>query len=256
LNRSDSHRAGRSIHIGMVLLPVILAAAGLAFCSDAPKEQANTPEQPALLRLLRESRAPYQSFATRFSQRKRLAMLDVSLDSEGMIFFQRPGSVRYEILSPVRSLMMYDGKKVRCYAWSEGKWNLINSPGATAIGQVLRQIGRWVQGDFDTDQKMFELKVIPADNGGGCIHLLPRSKAVADYIKRIEIYVEKASDYRVTRVVIMESEVDTTDMRFSQELHNPPIPEGAFASPQASDACQAVFPKAERSDPNEAGKKP
>jgi outer membrane lipoprotein-sorting protein len=244
--------------MGSALLPVILAVTGLAFCSDAPKEkeQTNSREQPPLLRLLRESRASCQGFATRFSQRKHLAMLDVSLESEGMIFFQRPGSVRYEILSPVRSLMVYDGKKVRCYAYSEGKWNLMNSPGATAIGQVLRQIGRWVQGDFDADQKMFEIKVVPAENEGGRIHLTPRSKAVAEYITRIEIYVEKASDYRVTRVVIWESDVDSTDMRFRQELRNPTIPEGAFASPQASDACQAVFPKEDRSDPNDAGKKP
>lgn len=244
-----------SIRAGIVLLSVILTVTGLAFCSDAPKEQANSPEQPALLRLLRESRAPYHSFATRFTQRKKLAMLDVSLDSEGMIFFERPGSVRYEILAPVRSLMAYDGKKVRCYAYTEGKWSLMNSPGATAIGQVLRQIGRWVQGDFDADRKMFDIQVVVDPNGGGCIHLTPRSSAVAEYIKRIEIYVEKKSDYHVTRVVIRESDVDTTEMQFRQELSNPSIPEGTFVSPQASDACQAVFAKKDRSDPNEAGKK-
>ena len=95
---------------------------------------------------------------------------------------------------------------------------------------------------------------MPSENGGGCIHLIPRSDAVAEYIKRIEIYVEKASDYRVTRVVIRESDVDTTEMRFRQELRNPSIPEGAFVSPQASDACQALFLKKDRADPNETGK--
>ncbi len=238
--------------IRVLIASIVLVGAAHA---SASKEQVSPPEQPPLLRLLRESRTSYQSFATRFTQRKHLAMLDVALESEGLIIFQRPGSVRYEILSPVRSLMAYDGKKVRCYAFSEGKWNLMNSPGATAIGQVLRQIGRWVQGDFDTDGKMFEIKVVPGENSGGCIHLTPRSSAVAEYIKRIEVFVEKATDYRVTRVVIWESDVDTTDMRFRQELHNPVIPEGTFMSPQASGACQAIFPPA-KPDPNETGKKP
>jgi hypothetical protein len=223
--------------------------------SGASKQQGDSSQQPQFLRLLRESRAPYHTFATRFVQHKRLAMLDIVLESEGMIFFRRPGSVRYEIISPVRSLMIYDGKKVRCYAFSEDKWNLLNNPGATAIGQVLRQIGRWIQGDFDADRKMFQLEAVPAEGGGGSIHLIPRSKALAEYIQRVEIHVKKVGDgYRVTQVIIRESDVDMTDMRFRQELRNQPIPEGTFTSPEASEACQATFPPQDCCDPNEPEK--
>ncbi len=235
-------------------LLVLLTGAALAPGADKPKEQADSPQQPALLRLLRESRTPYQAFATRFLQRKHLAILNTDLESEGMIFFRRPGSVRYEILSPVRSLMAYDGKKVRCYAFSEGQWKLLNNPAATAIGQVLRQIGHWIQGDFDADRKMFDLTVVPAEDGSGCIHLTPRSEAIGKYVRRVEIYVEKAPDYRVTRVIIRESDVDLTDMQFRQELRNPPIPEGTFSSPEASGACQAAFPPPGNSDPNQPEK--
>ncbi len=220
--------------------------------ANASKEQTDSPQQ--FLRLLRESRAPYHTFATRFLQRKHLDILEQDLQSEGMIFFRRPGLVRYEILSPVRSLMVYDGQKVRCYAFVEDKWRLLNNPSATAIGQVLRQIGRWIQGDFDEDRKMFEISVVPSEDGG-CIHLVPRSEALAQYVRRIEIYVAKTSgSYGVSRVIIRESDVDLTDMRFRQDLRNQPIPEGAFSSPEASDACLAVFPPESNGDPNEAGK--
>jgi hypothetical protein len=97
---------------------------------------------------------------------------------------------------------------------------------------------------------MFEIDVVPADHAAGCIRLTPRSEALTKYIQRVEIYVEKAPDYRVTRVIIRESEVDLTDMRFRQELRNPPIPEGTFSAPQASSACLATFPQEDRSDPN------
>jgi len=156
----------------------------------------------------------------------------------------------------VRSLMTYDGKKVQCYTFTEGTWKLLNNPAATAIGQVLRQIGRWIQGDFDSDRKMFDLDVVPADNYAGCIRLTPRNKALTKYIQRVEIYVEEAPDYRVTRVVIRESEVDLTDMRFRQELRNPPIPEGTFSAPEASSACLGTFPHENRSDPNESKRPP
>ena len=241
--------------LGLLSLVLLVVTAGLAQDSNASKEQTDSPQQPQLLRLLRESRAPYHVFATRFTQRKHMTLLDVDLESEGMIFFRRPNSIRYEIVSPVRSLMVYDGKKVRCYAFSEGKWSLLNNPGANAIGQVLRQIGRWIQGDFDADRKMFDIRVVPSEDGGGCIHMVPRSKALTEYIQRIEIYVQKTpNDYRVTRVVIRESDVDSTEMRFRQELRNQPIPEGTFSWPEASAACLAAFPQKDSSDPNEAGK--
>ncbi len=249
--RSWISSAVRAAGIGVLVLTALLLSVGRADnADDASKQEADSRQQPPLLRLLRESRAPYQTFATRFVQRKRLAMLDVTLESEGMIFFRRPGSIRYEILAPVQSLLMYDGRKVRCYAFSEGEWKLLNNPGATAVGQVLRQIGRWIQGEFDTDGKMFEIEVIRGEDDGGAIHLVPRSEAFREYIQRIIIHVEKAPDYRVTRVTIRESDVDVTEMRFRRELRNPPIPEGTFSSPEASQACQAVFPP-ERSDPND-----
>jgi hypothetical protein len=181
-------------------------------------------------------------------------MLDVTLESEGMIFFSRPGSIRFEMLSPVRSLMLYDGKKVRCYTFTDGAWKLLNNPAATAIGQVLRQIGRWIQGDFDADRKMFDIDVVPAETGAGCIRMLPRNEALSKYIQRIEIYVEKAPEYRVTRVLIRESDVDMTDMRFRQELRNQPTPEGTYSSAEATSACLSVFPRENPPDPNEAKK--
>lgn len=236
----------------MVLLLSLPLMAGRAESDASSKEQAEPPQQSELLRLLRESRVSYRTFATRFVQRKHLAMLDVDLQSEGMIFFRRPGSVRYEILSPVRSLMTYDGKKVQCYTFVEGAWKQLNNPAATALGQVLRQIGRWIQGDFDTDRKMFDIDVVPSEHGAGCIRLTPRNVALTKYIQRVEIYVEKAPDYRVTRVVIRESEVDFTDMRFRQELRNPSIPEGTFSTPEASSACLRTFPNEDRADPNES----
>jgi outer membrane lipoprotein-sorting protein len=236
----------------MALLLTLALRAGRAESDTSSKEQAGFPQQLQLLGMLRESRASYHTFATRFVQRKHLAMLDVDLQSEGMIFFRRPGSVRYEILAPVRSLMTYDGKKVQCYTFTEGTWKLLNNPAATAVGQVLRQIGRWVQGDFDTDRKMFDIDVVPADGCAGCIRLTPRNEALAKYIRRVEIYVEKAPDYRVTRVIIRESEVDFTDMRFRQELRNPSLPEGTFSSPDASSACLRAFPREDRSDPNDS----
>jgi len=222
--------------------------------SYAGQEHADSAQRPPLLRLLRKSRAPYHTVAVRFTQHKRLTILDVTLKSEGMIFFRRPGLIRYEVLSPVKSLLLHDGKKARCYAFTEGKWELLRSPGASAVGRVLRQIGHWIQGDFDTDQKMFDLTVLPWEKGAGRIRLTPRSKALAEYIQGVDIYVNKAPNYPVTRVVIHESDVDTTELLFRQERRNKPIPEETFISAHVSQACLDFFCQTQDDDPNEVEK--
>ena len=246
----------RAAPIGAFPFLLLVLVAGTVGGTEASKRQADSPPQPPLLRRLRESRASYHTVAVRFTQRKRLAILDITLESEGMILFRRPGWIRYETLSPMKSLLLHDGKKVRCYAFSEGKWKLLRSPGASAVGQVLRQIGRWIQGDFDADRKMFEVDVLPSDDGAGCIRLTPRSEALAEFIQRVELEVRKAPDYQVTRVTIRESDVDVTELRFGQELRNHRIPDGTFVSPEASAACQAFFVQEQSPDPNEVEKPP
>jgi len=242
---------------GRFLGPAVLTAAavwGLVDHADASQKQADSPEKPGLLRLLRESRQDYNNVAVSFVQHKSLAIVEITLKSEGMIFFRRPGSVRYEIDSPTRSLLMYDGKKVRSYTFIEGKWDLRRNPQGTAAGQVLRQMGRWIQGDFAADRKMFNVEVLPWEKGEGLIRLTPRSDALARFVQWIDLHVVKAPDYRVTRVTIRESDVDVTELRFCRELHDIKLPKGTFVSPDASSACRMLLPQEDACDPNEIEK--
>lgn len=239
-----------NVYFRWALLLTILAVTANAPRSLTAQEQPDSAQQPPLLWLLRESRAPYHTVAVRFTQNKRLTILDVTLKSEGMIFFRRPGLIRYEVISPVKSLLIHNGKKARCYAFTEDRWELLRSPGVSAVGRVLQQIGHWIQGDFDTDQKMFDLSVLPWDKGAGRIRLTPHSDALAEYIQRVDIYVDKAPQYEVKRVVIHESNVDTTELLFRLERRNKPIPEDTFSSAQASQACLEFFRQSQDDDPN------
>jgi len=226
---------------------VTVLAVGQSVVGAGPPSQPGSPEPPPLLRSLREARANCHTVAVRFKQTKRLHLLDVALTCDGWMFFSRPDCLRYENVSPVRSLLLYDGKKVNCYSFTEGQWKRLRNPGADAVGRVLRQIGHWIQGDFTADQKAFTLDVQPWDQGAGVLRLTPCSPALREYVRQISLYVEKAPDYCVTRVLIQESEQDTTELRFTQERHNCVLPEKTFTSPEASAACGAVF---DQPDPN------
>jgi len=241
---------GRRLAVLLVLLGAVTGPA-----CGAAQDTGYSSQQPELLKLFRASRAPYRSMGVQFEQHKRLAVLDITLQSQGMILFQRPECVRYEILAPMQSLLLFDGKKIRNYTFAEGRWALLNSPAASAVGQVLRQIGHWMQGEFDQEQDMFTIEVVPSESGAGVIRLTPKRHAMTKYVQRIEILVDKAPDYRVTQVTIHESDVDRTELRFSHELHNPALPDKAFTAPEASAACQALFEKAadKEADPNKTG---
>ncbi len=230
--------------IGRRYLLTTLLLMGVVRVTQGETEKTTASRSQELLSSLRESRASYDAVAVHFTQSKHLMLLDVKLESEGIIFFQRPKLLRYEIIAPFQSLLLYNGKKVRSYAFSEGQWRLLRSPGAATVGKVFRQLGSWMQGDFSADQEMFEINVHPSEQGGGRIDLVPRSDTLREFIQSIELTVEKAADYRVSRVTIRESDTDRTVLLFTQELNNPQIPEGTFESPDASVACQKLFREA------------
>ncbi len=223
-----------------LLLTFPLVGPGL--CGEPSNSQKDGP-QPQLLLRLRDARLETQTVAVRFTQTKQLALLDVTLTSEGWIFYQRPDSVRYEILSPIRSLLMYDGKKVRNFAHSEGTWRPLRSPAADAVGRVMRQIGHWLQGDFTSDGALFHVTTESAENAAGMVVLTPKTETLREFIQRIELTVVSDPDYRVAQVVIRESAEDVTQLLFREETLDAAFPAGTFKQAEASAACAKVFPK-------------
>lgn len=212
-------------------------------CGGEPANHGENASPPPLLQQLRSARLDTQTVAVRFTQIKELALLDVTLTSEGWIFYQRPDSVRYEILSPIRSLLMYNGKKVRNFAHSEGVWRPLRSPAADAVGRVMRQIGHWLQGDFTSDGALFHVTTESAENVAGVVVLTPKTEALHEFIQRIELTVVRDPDYRVAQVVIRESAEDVTQLLFRQETLDAAFPAGTFKQAEASAACAKVFPE-------------
>jgi len=125
-------------------------------------------------------------FATRFTQRKHMTLLDVDLESEGMIFF------RSRTWFATRSsrgavLMMYDGKKVRCYAFSEANESAEQPAPSHRAG--LATDWPLIQG---TSMPTARCSISACLSEDGVVHPPGASQqGLTEYIQRIEIYVEK-----------------------------------------------------------------
>jgi outer membrane lipoprotein-sorting protein len=169
--------------------------------------------------------AQISSIRADFTQHKYLKILRKPLLSQGRFYFQKPDSIRWEYLAPVKSiLLMHQGKVNRYTLGSRGL--VEDASGALSSMQiVIQEIGLWSQGRFN------ESKYFKAELKGGKerkIILTPREEAFAAIISRIEILPSAAQQGVIESVKIIESEGNFTLLRFEGVKVNEQIDEAVF----------------------------
>ncbi len=175
--------------------------------------------------LRREGNA-IRSIRAEFTQQKEMRMLVRPILSEGRFFFQKPGSLRWEYTSPVKSvLLMHDGS-VRRFFQQTGDWTEDTTAGLQAMDVVMEEITRWLNGRFE-DNPVFLAELVP----GRLIRLRPKSDAMAGIIQKIELILADRPGV-LEEVVIYESESSLTRLIFSGSRVNLAIPEWVFKTAQ------------------------
>ena len=129
---------------------------------------------------VRDAAKNIKSVSADFTQEKHMKILVKPLLSKGKFYFSSPDSLRWEYLSPLKSiLMMYKGK-VKSYA--EGSNGLVEDSRAKAqaMNIVMQEITSWLNGQFTGNpnfnaelKKGREYKII----------LSPIEKAISNIIK-------------------------------------------------------------------------
>ncbi len=157
-----------------------------------------------------------------FIQEKHLPILSKPLISEGIFYYQSPGSFRWEYRRPVQSiLLMHDGRIER-YVKGDAGFEPERSAGLEAMQVVMDQITEWLRGRFD-QSTMFEARLAP----DGKIIMVPREAAFKEIILRIEISLAELPGV-IKEVLIYESEDAFTRMRFADTTLNEKIEESVF----------------------------
>src|SRR5574341_1458734 len=96
----------------LIFLNVLIAMA--VFVADrGPAQDLNS---------LKEASRNIRSVKAEFLQKRSLPILTKPLFSEGKLFFSIPNSLRWEYLSPLRSVMLRKGNDIQIYNFSEGVW--------------------------------------------------------------------------------------------------------------------------------------
>ncbi len=173
---------------------------------------------------VREAAKNIKSVSAEFAQEKHMKILVKPLLSKGKFYFNSPDSLRWEYISPLRSILMMHRGRVKSYA--EGADGLVEDSRAKAqaMNIVMQEITSWLNGQF-TDNPNFraDLKKGPEYK----IVLTPKEKAVSNIIKSIEITILKDKGI-IKSVSIRESEDSFTLLQFYNIRQNSPIDDAVF----------------------------
>ncbi len=209
-----------------------IAAAALLFVSAVPAragaagEKLSPEKQAAFLGRLEKNIKASRTFHASFSQEKHLSIFDDVLVSSGALDYAAPSSMRWEILSPFRSLLVMNGRAIAKYDYFRGKPRKLELAGAEALYEVFGQIADLHQGKFSGQAENYGMAVYDGETPR--LVLVPRSKKMKEFIPAIEMTFPGTLD-SVSSVRISEKGGDFTLIKFTEIKLNPEFPPDHFA---------------------------
>lgn len=166
-----------------------------------------------------------RSVQAEFTQEKRMRILVRPLRSNGTFAFQAPGSLRWEYLQPLHSLLLMHAGRIGKWIEQDGVLTQENGAGLDAMQIVLQDIGNWLDGRF-TENPQFTV----AHSDVRKVVLTPKSEGLRSVIERIELLLGEEAGV-VEEVSIYESAETSTHLHFHHIRLNQDIPVERFIDP-------------------------
>jgi len=165
-----------------------------------------------------------RSIRADFIQEKHLKILSRPIVSTGTMTFQAPQSLRWEYRTPIASLLLMQGSKVKKFIARDGR--LVEDKGMRfdSMQVVLADIGNWLDGRF-ADNDMFKVS-FPTEK---TVLLTPKQQTLAGFISKIELQLADRQGL-LDRVTIFEGPDAYTTMTFSNRVLNQEIADSVFIS--------------------------
>jgi len=173
---------------------------------------------------IRAGAAQIKSVQAGFIQEKHLKILARPLISNGSFYFESPGSLRWEYITPIHSILLIHNGASKRYIESDGHFKEDDAVRLQAMQVVMQEITLWLNGRFDANPD-FETSL--AQNRK--IVLTPKQDALALIIKRITLQLSEKPGI-IDEVMIFESEDSYTRLVFKNPVLNLPINETVFTN--------------------------
>ncbi|MBR6345797.1 MAG: outer membrane lipoprotein carrier protein LolA [Bacteroidales bacterium] len=165
----------------MRVFAIIAAVFWTGLCGAAPRELSGS-EKDAVMEKISVYNASAKTLQADFTQVKNSSMLSSPLTSRGQLSFAAPGKVRWEVLSPVQKVSVFDS--------SDRRFALFNFDFSQFISAV------------SDDGEKYEVR------------LSPTGRDMAKLFRALILTCLKSSG-QVTGVILVDTEGDTTQLQFS-----------------------------------------
>lgn len=166
-----------------------------------------------------------RSLKAQFTQSKHMKILAKPLVSKGRFYFQAPDSVRWEYVSPVKSILLMNKDGIRRY--TQGSRGLAEDASGSlqSMQVIMKEIGQWSKGQFTTNE---HFTAVLKNGREPMIIMTPREKGLAAMISRIVIILSSDRPGIMKSVKIFENEGNYTLFEFSDVQINEKIAESLF----------------------------
>ena len=160
-------------------------------------------------------------------QRKRDPLLKDAAVSRGTVSFRKPASLRWEVESPERMVMVMDGRTVTTYfpTRKEAERRDIRDDFASRAALGFFESG--ITASLPELERRFHVDLFRSDDAV-ILRLIPRSKMLSRVVASIRIHQDPVEG-RPRRIVVDGARGDRTETTFSGVTLNPDFPADSFA---------------------------
>lgn len=214
-----------SRHFGVSLLICAL----LMVVGPGGRALAETPlTLPEVLAQLKQEAARTETLQGHFVQEKTLVMFDQTLRSEGVLYYQAPDHLRWELLTPTASGFIIQGSRGVNWNSVSGRVQRFSVEDDPVMGMIAGQLLAWTRMDMDWLEQRYRLELVATSPV--TLHLYPRDVAEAGFITRIRVTFASRLEH-VTEVLMEEQQGDSTRLHFVETKRNQPLADGIFRPP-------------------------
>ncbi len=191
----------------------IARAAAVVLLASAP---AAAQEEPWDFARLMGELAQVQTSRARYSEVKRVAMLQKPLRLSGTLFYERPARIERHQTQPFDEVIRVDGDRLSVER--EGKTRRISLQNAPLVAALVESLRATLAGDGIELERLYAVRV-EGTRQRWTLALTPREVEIAGVVKTIAI---AGSGSRIARMEILEPGGDGSVMTIHQESRESP----------------------------------
>ena len=197
-----------------VTVPAFQATIALLALLSAASAQNTSPSTAPELVALQQSMQRTKKVTAKFTQVRHLAALHDALMTEGALEYQNGGRLVWRTFAPSASELVMEGAHVTISYPGMGSAQTIDFSSDPGMARVFETIRSVLQADLDRLGALFTVTVRRRQPLS--ISLSPRSKALAETLKRIQLDFD--GSFRLVHVTLGETDGDSTEISFREQV--------------------------------------